>query len=104
SGYAAEGGAGRGRCYPYWQEFLKAPASVLTAHQCYTQTDLPTKCRPASDDYLECLHRTKEIARQETVRNQMIINAKAEAADALKAPSKSAGAGLISPDASADSK
>ncbi|KAI4528910.1 hypothetical protein K523DRAFT_347578 [Schizophyllum commune Tattone D] len=93
SGYAAEGG-GRGRCYPYWQEFLK----------CYTRTDLPTKCRPASDDYFECLHRTKEIARQETVRNQMVLNAKAEAADALKAHSKSSSAGLISPDASEDSK
>jgi hypothetical protein len=29
--------------------------------QCYIQTDNPTECRPQGNDYLECLHHTKQV-------------------------------------------
>lgn len=29
--------------------------------QCYAQSDSPSECKPAADDYLECLHHTKEV-------------------------------------------
>jgi hypothetical protein len=29
--------------------------------QCYAQADDPVECRPQSEDYLECLHRPKEV-------------------------------------------
>lgn len=29
--------------------------------QCYAQADEPVECRPQSEDYLECLHRPKEV-------------------------------------------
>ena len=32
--------------------------------QCYAQTDNRTECRPQADDYLECLHHTKEVSSQ----------------------------------------
>ena len=31
--------------------------------QCYAQTDVPSKCTAQADDYLECLHHTKEVRR-----------------------------------------
>lgn len=30
--------------------------------QCYAQADSPQQCRPPADDYLECLHRKKEVS------------------------------------------
>ena len=45
--------AGRGRCFHFWQEFNK----------CYASADLPQQCLAQRDDYLECLHHTKEFAR-----------------------------------------
>lgn len=36
-----------------------------TAHpaQCYAQADSPQDCVAQKEDYLECLHRTKEVGR-----------------------------------------
>lgn len=42
---------GRGRCFHFWQEFSK----------CYASADFPTQCNAERDDYLECLHHTKEV-------------------------------------------
>ncbi|KDR80209.1 hypothetical protein GALMADRAFT_223096 [Galerina marginata CBS 339.88] len=54
-------GGGRSRCFTYWQEFQK----------CYAQSEHPIECRPQSNDYLECLHHTKEIKRAETIRDEL---------------------------------
>ncbi|TFL04502.1 hypothetical protein BDV98DRAFT_562341 [Pterulicium gracile] len=60
SGFGLSGGTSR--CFVYWQEFSK----------CYTKTDFPQECQPQVDDYLECLHHTKEIERAKTVRAEFV--------------------------------
>ncbi|KAI7865683.1 hypothetical protein BDF14DRAFT_1957918 [Spinellus fusiger] len=51
SGFGYNGS--RGRCFQFWQEFNK----------CYANADFPQQCLSERDDYLECLHHTKEYAR-----------------------------------------
>lgn len=42
----------KGRCHPFWQEFLR----------CKSTSDDPRKeCTDFIDDYMECLHHTKEV-------------------------------------------
>jgi NADH dehydrogenase (ubiquinone) Fe-S protein 5 len=52
--------------------------------QCYAETDNPKECRPQAEDYLECLHHTKEARRAPsisptllTMNNPQIARAKA---------------------------
>lgn len=53
--------------------------------QCIRDTDDPRKCKALRDDYLECLHHRKEIARLNTVyREQKKADAAAAAAVAGK--------------------
>ncbi|KZV84195.1 hypothetical protein EXIGLDRAFT_727550 [Exidia glandulosa HHB12029] len=63
SGYGYSGG--RGRCYPYWQEVIK----------CYQSVGEPSECRLQADDYLECLHHRKEIARAKLIQSEFIKHA-----------------------------
>ncbi|ORY91856.1 hypothetical protein BCR43DRAFT_558582 [Syncephalastrum racemosum] len=56
SGFGYEGG--RGRCFHFWQEFNK----------CYASADFPQQCLAQRDDYMECLHRTKEFARATRIK------------------------------------
>ncbi|KAJ7512860.1 hypothetical protein B0H11DRAFT_1947713 [Mycena galericulata] len=56
SGYSYTGGPSR--CSAYWQEFTK----------CYASADYPSQCAFQRDDYLECVHRTKETARAVAVQ------------------------------------
>ncbi|KAF9971316.1 hypothetical protein BGZ73_005758 [Actinomortierella ambigua] len=58
SGYGFNGG--RNRCYPYWQEFYK----------CYALADRPDECVLQRDDYLECLHHSKEILRAKAIQDE----------------------------------
>ncbi|KAF9513171.1 hypothetical protein BS47DRAFT_1280935, partial [Hydnum rufescens UP504] len=53
---------GRSRCFALWQEFSK----------CYANADSPAQCILQSEDYLECLHHTKEIARARTVKAHFV--------------------------------
>lgn len=67
--------AGRSRCFAFWQEFSKACSILfyISAYfsefysyipcetQCYAETDNPKECSPQAEDYLECLHHTKEV-------------------------------------------
>ncbi|RDB27905.1 hypothetical protein Hypma_002186 [Hypsizygus marmoreus] len=57
----------------------------LSELQCYAQTDNPRECRPQSDDYLECLHHPKEIARAKAVQDEFIRKAEATAKEGQKA-------------------
>ncbi|PWY97913.1 hypothetical protein BCV70DRAFT_194495 [Testicularia cyperi] len=60
SGFSFKGG--RPRCFAFWQEFQK----------CYVQADTPSDCSAAKDDYLECLHHTKEIARAKEIKDHWL--------------------------------
>lgn len=42
-----------------WKTFLSAGLLILA--QCYANADSPQQCFAQSEDYLECLHRTKEV-------------------------------------------
>lgn len=52
----------KGRCYFFWTEYLK----------CQRLAEIPAiDCIPKVDDYIECLHRTKEVNnRQNFVRKK----------------------------------
>ncbi|KAL1935067.1 hypothetical protein VTP01DRAFT_4207 [Rhizomucor pusillus] len=56
---------GRGRCFHFWQEFSK----------CYASADFPTQCNAERDDYLECLHHTKEFARVTRIKAEELKQA-----------------------------
>ncbi|KAI8831575.1 hypothetical protein BC829DRAFT_366154, partial [Chytridium lagenaria] len=48
-GFGTNGG--RGRCFPFFQEFSK----------CYVQADSPKECKLQYEDYQECLYHRKEV-------------------------------------------
>ncbi|KAI3618534.1 hypothetical protein CBS9595_002897 [Malassezia furfur] len=50
SGFGFNGGPSR--CFSFWQDFRK----------CYVTAESAGECMPQKDDYLECLHHTKEHA------------------------------------------
>ncbi|ORY82891.1 hypothetical protein BCR35DRAFT_290647 [Leucosporidium creatinivorum] len=60
SGFGYTGG--RSRCFPYWQDFQK----------CYASADTPSQCTLPKEDYLECLHHTKEVSRALTIKSQYL--------------------------------
>ncbi|KAI8369768.1 hypothetical protein BD560DRAFT_352555 [Blakeslea trispora] len=70
SGFGLDGG--RGRCFHFWQEFNK----------CYASADLPQQCLDQRDDYLECLHHTKEFARITRIKTEELKQAQKKAAQA----------------------
>ncbi|WFD41410.1 hypothetical protein MPSI1_000037 [Malassezia psittaci] len=49
SGFGFNGGPSR--CFSFWQDFRK----------CYVTAESAGDCMPQKDDYLECLHHTKEV-------------------------------------------
>ncbi|CDS14386.1 hypothetical protein LRAMOSA06555 [Lichtheimia ramosa] len=63
SGFGLDGG--RGRCFHFWQEFNK----------CYASADFPQQCLAQRDDYLECLHHTKEFARVTRIKAEELKQA-----------------------------
>ncbi len=50
STYGVKGEASR--CFPFWQAFS----------QCIADSPDPRVCKEAREDYLECLHHTKEVS------------------------------------------
>ncbi|KAI0002163.1 hypothetical protein BJV74DRAFT_817399 [Russula compacta] len=72
SGFGFNGG--RSRCFAFWQEFSK----------CYAETDRPKECAPQAEDYLECLHHTKEIARAKAIKQEFVKQAQHQAAEGRK--------------------
>jgi len=60
SGYGYSGGTAR--CHPYWIEFSK----------CWASADTPSQCSNQADDYIECLHHRKEIARARAIKATFI--------------------------------
>ena len=49
SGFGTQGKTGR--CYAFWMEFSK----------CMSEAAVPKDCRPARENYFECLHHKKEF-------------------------------------------
>ncbi|KAG0236226.1 hypothetical protein BGW42_003871 [Actinomortierella wolfii] len=72
SGYGFNGG--RNRCYPYWQEFYK----------CYALADRPDECVLQRDDYLECLHHSKEILRTKAIQDEHLKQKEKRAREAAE--------------------
>ncbi|KAJ2802449.1 hypothetical protein H4R20_003273 [Coemansia guatemalensis] len=67
---------GTNRCFPFWEDY----------QQCYFSSKDKTHsdCSPAREDYLECLHHFKEIARVraiQTVERQNYAKNKANGTD-----------------------
>ncbi|KAA8895760.1 hypothetical protein FN846DRAFT_911417 [Sphaerosporella brunnea] len=60
SGYGIKGDVGR--CFPFWQDFLA----------CYVTNTADSssnwRCIPQKNDYTECLHHHKEIAKTKALR------------------------------------
>ncbi|WVN86006.1 uncharacterized protein L203_101164 [Cryptococcus depauperatus CBS 7841] len=84
SGFGYTGG--RTRCFPFWQEFSK----------CYANAEKPSDCIAPKDDYLECLHHHKEIARAKEVRSHFVQKEFSEGQDARKAAEKAATGVIVS--------
>ncbi|OCF44274.1 NADH dehydrogenase (ubiquinone) Fe-S protein 5 [Kwoniella heveanensis CBS 569] len=77
---------GRTRCFPFWQEFSK----------CYASAEKPQDCVAQKDDYMECLHRTKEIARAKEIKAHFIQKQVEESANSRQAAEKAATGAIIS--------
>ncbi|KAG4300762.1 hypothetical protein PCANB_002902 [Pneumocystis canis] len=61
SGYGYEGG--QSRCYSFWQQFLGCYISIK-------DTKNKRVCIEEMEDYLECLHHTKEIRRWKEIQRK----------------------------------
>ncbi|KAL2915721.1 hypothetical protein HK105_204667 [Polyrhizophydium stewartii] len=80
SGFGTNGG--RGRCYPFWQEFMR----------CHVQADSAKECVLLFEDYQECLYHRKELKRLSKVREEYLKQreAKKSAEAAAKLAAKAA--------------
>ncbi|CAO3600460.1 unnamed protein product [Absidia cylindrospora] len=80
SGFGYDGG--RGQCFQFWQEFNK----------CYASADFPRQCLAQRDNYLECLHHTKEFARVTRIKTEELKQAhkNQQAAEQAKKDAKTA--------------
>ncbi|GAA5822131.1 hypothetical protein JCM5353_006241 [Sporobolomyces roseus] len=66
SGFGYTGG--RSRCFPFWQDFQK----------CYAGADSPQECVTQKEDYLECLHHTKEVSRALQIKTEYLTKTSLE--------------------------
>ncbi|GAA5902513.1 uncharacterized protein JCM6883_001430 [Sporobolomyces salmoneus] len=66
SGFGYTGG--RSRCFPFWQDFQK----------CYAGADSPQECVLQKEDYLECLHHTKEVSRALKIKTEYLTKTSLE--------------------------
>ncbi|GAA5884076.1 hypothetical protein JCM6882_002128 [Rhodosporidiobolus microsporus] len=66
SGFSYTGG--RSRCFPFWQDFQK----------CYAGADVPEQCALQKEDYLECLHHTKEVSRAMRIKSEYLTKTAVE--------------------------
>ncbi|KAL9085292.1 MAG: hypothetical protein Q9159_004801 [Coniocarpon cinnabarinum] len=64
SGYGSAGGPSR--CFPFWQEVLACYVVNTSAEDVSGQA----KCKPALEDYYECLHHKKELAKVRAMQQE----------------------------------
>ncbi|QDS73876.1 hypothetical protein FKW77_006972 [Venturia effusa] len=62
SGYGLNGGPSR--CFPFWQEVLACYVVNTTGDSAQGAA----KCSPVLEDYMECLHHRKEVARVKAIQ------------------------------------
>ncbi|WFD31113.1 hypothetical protein MSPP1_002146 [Malassezia sp. CBS 17886] len=90
SGFGYNGGPSR--CFSFWQDFRK----------CYVMSENPGQCKFQKEDYLECLHHTKELERAHVIQAHEIERQHKESKRAREAGKTgapgSARLGLISTD------
>ncbi|ORY22121.1 hypothetical protein BCR39DRAFT_552149 [Naematelia encephala] len=84
SGFGYRGGPAR--CHIFWQEFLRCQALASEREDCVL----------TRDDYLECLHRTKEIARAKEIKAHFIEKQIQETHDKRQAAEKAASGVIVS--------
>ncbi|KDN53389.1 hypothetical protein K437DRAFT_265757 [Tilletiaria anomala UBC 951] len=84
SGFGFNGG--RSRCFTFWQEFQK----------CYANADSPSDCVAQKDDYMECLHHGKEIARGKQLQEHYLARQAKEAKEARTEGELRATGGILS--------
>ncbi|TXT14267.1 uncharacterized protein COLE_00460 [Cutaneotrichosporon oleaginosum] len=58
--------------------------------ECYAGADETKQCIAQKEDYLECLHRTKEVNRAKEIKAHFAQSQAAHGADARKAAEKAA--------------
>jgi NADH dehydrogenase (ubiquinone) Fe-S protein 5 len=78
SGFGYNGG--RSRCHEAFVSFM----------ECYAGADETKQCVAQKEDYLECLHRTKEVNRAKEIKAHFAQSQAAQGADARKAAEKAA--------------
>ncbi|KIR26139.1 NADH dehydrogenase (ubiquinone) Fe-S protein 5 [Cryptococcus deuterogattii 99/473] len=64
--------------------------------QCYANAEKPSDCVAPKDDYMECLHNTKEIARAKEVKSHFVQKELQESHDSRKAAEKAATGVIVS--------
>ncbi|CAD6575744.1 MAG: hypothetical protein TREMPRED_001485 [Tremellales sp. Tagirdzhanova-0007] len=84
SGFGLNGG--RSRCFEFFQEFQK----------CHSVADDPKQCSTQVEDYLECLHKTKEIARAKEIKAHFLRKQAQETHDKRALAEKRANGVIIS--------
>ncbi|KAH8148689.1 uncharacterized protein LAJ45_07400 [Morchella importuna] len=72
SGYGLHGGVGR--CFPFWQDMLAC--YVMNTNS--GSDEGKWKCAPQHDDYYECLHHKKELAKAKAIQSAYIRRAKTD--------------------------
>ncbi|GAA5871444.1 hypothetical protein JCM3774_005602 [Rhodotorula dairenensis] len=83
SGYSYTGG--RSRCFAFWQDFQK----------CYAGADVPEQCALQKEDYLECLHHTKEVQRAMRVKSEYLSKTQHELGGKRKEAETHAEGGIL---------
>lgn len=64
--------------------------------KCYANAEKPSDCVAPKDDYMECLHNTKEIARAKQVKSHFVQKELQESHDSRKAAEKAATGVIVS--------
>ncbi|GAA6011193.1 hypothetical protein JCM10207_005534 [Rhodosporidiobolus poonsookiae] len=83
SGFSYTGG--RSRCFPFWQDFQK----------CYAGADQPEQCVLQKEDYLECLHHTKEVSRAMKIKSEYLTKTAVELEAKRKEATTQVEAGIL---------
>ncbi|KAJ9114366.1 hypothetical protein QFC20_001509 [Naganishia adeliensis] len=71
-------------------------AGVQASMACYAGAEDPQECVLQKEDYIECLHRTKEIARAKEIKSHFLQQQAHELGDARKAADVAAKGVIVS--------
>merc|ERR1711939_894308 len=83
SGHGYTGG--RSRCFGFWQEFSK----------CHAAADDAKSCGDQKEDYIECLHHNKEIARAMGIKKHYLTTVADKVADRRREAEQQIDSGIL---------